>query len=169
MTLVSDGKAWLMAIVESALERTDYHAAYVCRVVSQSSDGTLSVVPDSGKMPPMVDVPIRYGVPGISAKVESGARVLVTFEGGDRRRPIATVWESAALTELTITCKTKVTLTCPDVSLSDGVSAPAPVARVGDPIDIVFDAVAIAAAVAGGGILQAVGVISAGSSSVKTS
>lgn len=170
MTLPNDGKSWLLAIVESALERTDYHASYVARVVSQDDAGLLSVAPDNKRLPAMVGVPIRYGVPGVSAKVESGARVLIAFEGGDRRRPIATVWESAALTELTITCKAKVTLTCPDVSIVDVPGgAVAPVARVGDPIDIVFDAVAIAAAVAGGGILQAVGVISAGSSSVKTS
>lgn len=170
MTILNDGKALLLALVERALERTDYHAQYVARVVSQGSDGLLSVVPDNDKMPPMTEVPIRYGVPGISAKVESGARVLIGFEGGDRRRPIATVWESAALTELRIVSTTKVVVESPDVSISDGVSAAAPVARVGDPIDVVFDASAVATAVASGtGILVAVGVISAGATNVKAS
>lgn len=166
MTLLNDGKALLLALVERALERTDYHAQYVARVVSQSADGTLSVVPDNDKMPPMTEVPIRYGVPGISAKVESGARVLIGFEGGDRRRPIATVWESAALTELRIVSTTKVVLDCPDVCLGD--ESGAPIARVGDPIDVVFDASAIAAA-STVGILQAVGIISGGAARVKAS
>lgn len=170
MTILNDGKALFLALVESALERTDYHAQYVARVVTQDSNGLLSVVPDNNRVPPMTEVPIRYGVPGVSAKVESGARVLIGFEGGDRRRPIATVWESAALTELRIISKAKVTVESPDVSISDGISAAAPVARVGDPIDVVFDATAVAAAVASGtGILVAVGVISAGATNVKAS
>ena len=168
MTLLNDGKAMLLALVERALERTDYHAQYVARVVSQSADGTLSVVPDNDKMPPMTEVPIRYGVPGVSAKVESGARVLIGFEGGDRRRPIATVWESAALTELRIVSKTKVVVDCPDVSIGD--ESGAPIARVGDPIDIVFDVSAVSTALASGtGILVAVGVISSGAQMAKAS
>ena len=168
MTLLNDGKAMLLALVERALERTDYHAQYVARVVSQSADGTLSVVPDNDKMPPMTEVPIRYGVPGVSAKVESGARVLIGFEGGDRRRPIATVWESAALTELRIVSKTKVVVDCPDVSIGD--ESGAPIARVGDPVDIVFDVSAVNTAIASGtGILVAVGVISSGAQMAKAS
>ena len=168
MTILNDGKALFLALVERALERTDYHAQYVARVVSQNSDGLLSVVPDNDKMPPMTDVPIRYGVPGISAKVESGARVLIGFEGGDRRRPIATVWESAALTELRIVSKTKVVLDCPDVSIGDEDGAP--VARVGDPVDVIFDVTAVAPAVASGtGLLVAVGVISSGAQRSKAS
>ena len=147
MTSLSDGKAWFLALVESALERTDYHAAYVSRVVSQSADGSLSVVPDSGKIPPMTDVPIRYGVPGVSVKVSPGARVLVGFDGGDRRFPIATVWESAAVTELRVTCSTKVILDCPDVNL--GNEAGAPIARLGDVVEVLFPPTAILAGVLG--------------------
>lgn len=147
MTSLSDGKAWFLALVESVLERTDYHAQYVSRVVSQDGAGLLSVVPDNGKIPPMVGVPIHYGVPGISAKVESGARVLIGFEGGDRRRPIATVWESAALTELRITAETKVILTCPDVNIGD--ESGAPIARLGDVVEVLFPPTAILAGVLG--------------------
>ena len=93
---------------------------------------------------------------------------LIGFEGGDRRRPIATVWESAALTELRIVSKTKVVVDCPDVSIGD--ESGAPIARVGDPIDIVFDVSAVSTALASGtGILVAVGVISAGATKVKAS
>lgn len=169
MTTLSDGKAWLLAIVEAALERTDYHAEYVARVVAQGGNGLLSVVPDDKRIPPMVDVPIRYGVPGISAKVESGARVLIGFEGGDRRRPIATVWESAALTELRITSTTKVVLDCPDVELGD--EGGAPVARLGDVVDLLITAADIAAAVANptAPVIQAVGLISSAATRTKAS
>ena len=55
----------------------------------------------------MTGVPIQYGVPGIFAKVEPGARVLVGFEGGNPAKPIATVWESASISELRITSEAR--------------------------------------------------------------
>lgn len=84
-------------------QRIDYLAAYPSRVVAQNADGTLELVPDSPRLSSYSKVPIRYGVPGVSATVASGARVLLEFGGGDARNPIATVWESASVTQLTLT------------------------------------------------------------------
>ena len=119
MSALSDGKAWLAVIVETVMRRVDYHALYVARVVTQHGDGTIDVVPDTDKIPPMTEVPIRYGLPGISAKVKPGARVLIGFEGGEASRPIATVWESAAIEELRITSDKAVIVVAPDVQLGD--------------------------------------------------
>lgn len=82
--------------------RIDALAAYPARVISQNPSGSLDVRPDNPKLPSMTAVPIRYGVPGVSAKVSAGARVLIEFAGGDTSQPVATVWESAAVTELTL-------------------------------------------------------------------
>lgn len=82
--------------------RLDALAAYPAKVITQHADGTLDVRPDSPRLPPMTSVPIRYGVPGVSAKVSAGARVLVEFAGGDTSSPVATVWESASVTELSL-------------------------------------------------------------------
>lgn len=158
MSALSDGKAWLAAIVETVMRRVDYHALYVARVVTQHDDGTIDVVPDTDKIPPMTEVPIRYGLPGISAKVKPGARVLVGFEGGEASRPIATVWESAAIEELRITSDKAVIVVAPDVQLGD--EGGAPLARVGDAVDIIIDPSAILGATTG--VVQCVGVISAG-------
>lgn len=166
MTQPNDAKAWLAAIVRAVMGEALFLGQYPCRIVTQRDSGTLDVVPDDKRIPAMTEVPIRYGVPGVSVKV-TGGRCLVSFENGDPRYPVATLWETATVREIRITTTTKVVLDCPDVNLGD--ESGAPIARVGDPIDIVFDAVAIAAAVAGGGILQAVGVISSGGSKVKAS
>lgn len=111
----------LARFVRWVMRGTDYHAAYPARVVTQHGDGTLDVVPDGARLPPLSRVPIRYGIPGVAAKVRSGARVLVEFASGDPEKPIATVWESASLTEVTITADS--------VRLADG---DMPLARKGD-------------------------------------
>lgn len=149
------------------LRRTDYHAQYVARVVKQGDDGSLDVIPDNAKIPGMTGVPIRYGVPGIFAKVEPGARVLVGFEGGNPAKPIATVWESASISELRITSEAKVVIQAPSVQIGD--DGGAPIARVGDPVDVFLDAVSISVAATTGGLVQAVGVISAGADRASAS
>lgn len=114
--------------------RIDALAGYPARVVTQHADNTLDVKPDSPKLPPMTRVPIRYGVPGVSAKVSAGARVLVEFASGDTSKPVATVWESAAVTELTITAD-KIRL-----------GGDRPLVREGDPVVVMLTAAAITAA-----------------------
>lgn len=168
MTTPNDAKSWFAALVRAVTSQTDYHALYPARVVTQESDGTLGLVPEDGRIPAMTKVPLRTGIPGVLVKVKSGGRVLLGFENGDRRFPVATLWDASTLLELRITATTKVTIDCPNVGLGD--ESGAPLARLGDAVDIVFDASAIAAAVASGtGILQAVGVISSGASKASAS
>jgi len=130
----SEGKG-IAAAVTRLVERLvgpriDTLAAYPARVVSQAADGSLEVRPDSPRLPPMTGVPIRYGVPGVSAKVATGARVLIEFAGGDPQTPIATVWESAAVTELTVS------------ATSIRLNGDRPVTREGDPAVVLVDLVA---------------------------
>lgn len=121
----------LVSIVEAILgSRLDYRAAYPAKVAMQHADGTLDLVPDSDRVPACTKVPIRYGVPGVSAKVAVGARALLEFAEGDPSKPIATVWESASVTELTVR-GTK-------VRLGDGDRA---VACNGDPVVVFVDVV----------------------------
>lgn len=87
-----------MYIVDSV----DHLAAYQCTVVTQNANGTLELKPDDIRLPGYSNVPIRYGVPGISATVSNGARILLEFAGGNPQRPIATVWEIASVISLTV-------------------------------------------------------------------
>ena len=95
-------KSGLVAIIRRTVgafivQRVDFLAAYQCKVVTQNGDGTLELQPDDVRLPGYSKVPIRYGVPGVSATVAAGARVLLEFAGGDPQKPIATVWESASV------------------------------------------------------------------------
>jgi hypothetical protein len=110
--------------LKSALERTvvalvghrlDYLAFYEAAVVAQNGDGSLDVRGDDPRIGDIAHVPIRYGLPGVTVVTGKGARVLVGFEGGDPRRPIASFWDGGGIKELRF----------------GGVAA---VARVGDPV-----------------------------------
>lgn len=82
--------------------RIDYQALHAARVVAQAADGTLELIPDDPRVPPCRGVPIRYGLPGVRVVVPAGVRVLLTYEGGDPRRPVATLWELGDVTRLVV-------------------------------------------------------------------
>lgn len=81
--------------------RMDYLAKYPATAVTQNGDGTLEIQPDDSRLPSLSSVPIRYGVPGVEARIANGGRVRLEFDAGDPARPIVTVWESASVTALT--------------------------------------------------------------------
>lgn len=93
-------KAGLAAFIRTQMSRVDYLAFYAAKVNAQNADGTLELTPDLPKIPPMSQVPIRHGLPGLAVKVASGARVLLAFENGDPTRPVATLWEVGSINEI---------------------------------------------------------------------
>jgi len=106
--------------------------AFPARVVVQRDDGTLDVDPDDPRLPGMTSLPIR-GLPGVTVRVRPDARVLVTFENGDPRLPIATLFALDGLEELRIEAKVAVKLSAPSVVLADGGAG---VARIGDAVQV---------------------------------
>jgi len=82
--------------VRAATAATDFHVMYPARVVAQSDDGSLEVIVDGDRIPPLTSVPLRLSIPG-KVRVSAGARVLVGFDGGRPDHPYASLWESAAL------------------------------------------------------------------------
>lgn len=95
-------KAGLLRLVEDMLSRADFHALYPCTVVAQNADNTLELQPDSTKIPPLSNVRIRLGIPGAVATVAAGARVLLTFEAGNPKAPVATLWDTGTLVALSL-------------------------------------------------------------------
>jgi hypothetical protein len=126
-------KGGLLAIIRATLRRIDYYAQYPARIVSQNGDGTLELAPDDGRIPGLSNVPIRYGLPGVTAKVNPGGHVMVAFEAGDARRPVATLWDDAALKSIEITASDSITVRAPMVDLSEG---GLPAAREGDMVAV---------------------------------
>jgi hypothetical protein len=115
----------------------DFRALYPAKVVAQNVDLTLELIPDDVRLPSLSKVPLRLGLPGVSAKVAAGSRVLLFFEGGRASAPAAALWQTSSLLELVITASTKVTVNAPDINLGgEGVTV-APVIRSGDNVSIV--------------------------------
>jgi hypothetical protein len=76
--------------------QVDYSREWPCRVITQNPDYTLQLDPDDDVMKAdgLDRVPIRYGIPGMRAKVKAGARCHLAFAAGDPTRPFAHNWES---------------------------------------------------------------------------
>jgi hypothetical protein len=99
----------LRRIVEGVVgPRLDHLALYPCTVIAQRSSGGLDLQPDSPRVPPCADVPIRHGLPGVTAvAVAVGARVRVGFDGADPARPFAALWDARNATSVTFNGSTR--------------------------------------------------------------
>lgn len=128
----------LEALIRRFTAHVDYYARYPAKVITQQSDGTLDILPEDARVPPMQAVPIRYGLPGVKATVPPGGRVLVGFEGGNPQRPMVELWDFSAVTEVHITAGT--------VVLNEG---SLPVARKTDPVKVTIPPLTVVTAGSG--------------------
>ena len=119
-------KSGLRKVIEHFLRPTDYHALYPGKVAAQNADGNLDIVPDDSRLPGLQDVPLRYGIPCVTAKIREGSRVLVGFENGNPKAPVATVWDTASIEHIII---------APDKVYLGGNGNAQPVARLGDAVE----------------------------------
>lgn len=122
----------LTKIVRQMTRTIDFLAMYPARVVAQNGDGTLELQLSSDRMPDMSRIPIRYGIPGIRAKVKKDSFVAVEFERGDPSAPVATVWDRESVSELTIKAD-KIVVDAQDIVAQQG----RPLARKGDLVQVV--------------------------------
>lgn len=147
-------------IVAAVLPERLYLRSYECTVEAQSADGSLDLLPDDERIrgTGLQGVPIYHGLPGVTVRVVTGARVLLQFVGGDPTKPYASLWRSGDIEEISF----------------DGGSAP--VARQGDPVAVYWPtSVPIAGTINGGALTgafltiatQGSGVIQSGAARVK--
>lgn len=121
--------------------RLDPLALYPATVAAQGEDGAVDLRPDDARWGQgLAAVPIRHGLPGVTARVKVGARVLLGFEGGDVRRPYCSLWEPGSLEALTIEASVSVRVDAPEIIWGEEGDA-RPVARAGDLIEVYLPAV----------------------------
>lgn len=124
-------KGALVALVDHlVLRRTRYLGAHWGTVVTTDAAGRVEVRLDDTSYPPVTAVQLRAGLPGCELKVADGCRVLVSWEGGDPRRPIARAWDEAGLKEVRVSASVKATVNAPQVILDEATGRQ--VARLGD-------------------------------------
>jgi hypothetical protein len=92
----------LKRVIRAVMRDTRFHKLYPCTVERQDANGLLELTPDDEEIrgTGLAAVPIRHGLPGFTVKVKSGARLLLGFEAGDRKRPYAALWEPGAVEEI---------------------------------------------------------------------
>ena len=89
-------KEAFMVLARGAVPGIDYKGHYRARVLRQhKSLRRLDVQPDDPRLPPMSNIPLRVGVPGLEVDIPPGHYVLVGWERPDL--PYATLWESGTL------------------------------------------------------------------------
>jgi len=127
----------LARFIRWVMRDTLYHAQFVATVQGQGDDYTLELLPDDERVrgTGLSNVPIRHGLPGVTVRVKTGARVLLGFEAGDPSKPFASLWEPGSLEAIEF----------------DG--GQSPIARVGDIATVFFPA---AMPVAAAGVLGGV-------------
>lgn len=116
--------------VIDGLRPLDYYAFYECVVVKQTGD-TLDLRPDDPRLSRegLTDVEIRYGIPGVRAKIQPGTRCLLGFKGGNPSLAYVHdfLYSDLALIELTVVASSKVVVIAPKVYLAeDNASHPVP-------------------------------------------
>jgi len=110
------------ALVEKQVgHRIDYSRLYPSRVVRQSADGSLDVLPDD----PVIrgnglnGVPIKHGIPGVKVTVPPGGKINLYFEAGDPKLPCCSLWaDGSSVTSIELTCLSELKITAPSVTLA---------------------------------------------------
>lgn len=116
--------------------RLDPLALYPATVVS-SGDDEVDIKPDDRRFGVgLAAVPIRHGLPGVSARVRPGARVLLGFEGGDVQKPFVSLWEPGSLEALTVEASLELCLAAPSVVVAQTKSNAKRAARMGDLVKV---------------------------------
>lgn len=101
-------------------QQITYSRMYPSRVVKQNGDGSLDVMPDSQDIRGngITGVPIRHGIPGLEVTVPPGGKVLLFFEGGDKKAPACALHPNgSSVLSATITCATSLTIAAPIVNI----------------------------------------------------
>jgi hypothetical protein len=84
--------------LDRAQRKNVYGYRYRCTVKNQNDDGTVDVVTDDEKMKGkgVSKCRMRFGLPGVTAKVSNGARCLLGWDDADPSLPYVSDFESAA-------------------------------------------------------------------------
>ncbi len=88
-------------VLAALLPEFDLYALHPATVLNAGVN-EVDVRFDNSRLPELVAVPIRAFAPEVQILVETGARVLVGFEGGDRTKPMAMLWGAGNFDALSI-------------------------------------------------------------------
>lgn len=87
-------KAAFVALARGAQPTIDYLAQYRVKVLKQHDNlRRVDLQPEDTRLPPMSNIPLRVGVPGLDVTIAPGEYLLLGWENGRPDRPYASLWE----------------------------------------------------------------------------
>lgn len=88
-------KAAVYSLARQAVAGVDYFALYDAKVISQSGN-SLDLQPLDSRLPGFGGVPLRIGIPGVTATVQPGCVVRLGWDRGDPQRPFCCLFDASA-------------------------------------------------------------------------
>lgn len=95
--------AELSTFVKGETQSSDLSRVYSAQVIGQNGDGSLELKLIDPTLPHLSKVPIRFGIPGITAtKIANGTQVLLAHENADEQKPIVTGFAQAQVLSIAL-------------------------------------------------------------------
>lgn len=116
-------KAAVYSLARQAVSGVDYFALYDAKVITQAGNA-LDLQPLDSRLPGFGSVPLRIGIPGVTATVQPGCVVRLGWDRGDPQRPFCCLFDASA-TALSLS------LSASSITLNNGTL---PVARQTDTV-----------------------------------
>lgn len=93
-----DGKGALAAFIRWVMRHTVYYRVTLATVTVQAGQ-TVDLICDDPDLSGLglQGVPLMYGLPGSTAQIVPGCKVLLLFSGGDPRKPVAVGFDGSAI------------------------------------------------------------------------
>lgn len=85
-------KGALRALARGAIPETLYARVWRAKLKHQQSSLRVDVEPYDSRLPPMANVPLKVGGPGVEVKIAPGHDVAVGWEDARPDRPYCTLW-----------------------------------------------------------------------------
>lgn len=85
-------KGAFRALARGAFPEALYSRVWRAKMVRQKSALRVDVEPYDLRLPPMANIPLKVGAPGVEVKIPPGHDVAVGWEDGRPDRPYATQW-----------------------------------------------------------------------------
>jgi len=124
------------AMVEKQVgHRIDYSRLYPSKVIRQSGDGSLEILPDAEEMRGngLTGVPLRLGIPGLSVRLPPGGVVLLFFESGDPKLPACGLMPgSSQVISAELVLSSELTITAPKVTINGNLAVQGDVSALGE-------------------------------------
>jgi hypothetical protein len=89
-------KGSMRALVRGAIPEILYTRTWRAKMVLQRSSLRVDAVPYDTRLPPMANIPLKVGIPGVEVKIAPGHDVAVGWEDARPDRPFATLWTAGA-------------------------------------------------------------------------